>query len=72
MLHLSMSTVIGGALFFVCYYHARFAGELIKAKIASQWIRSIIGTIRTMNIARATTVKWFIQGGCGRNESFPN
>jgi hypothetical protein len=65
-----MSTLIGGALFCVCYSRARFAGGLIKARIARQWIRSTIGITKTVRIALATIVRLSVPGGCGKNESF--
>jgi hypothetical protein len=64
-----MSTHIGGAHFYVCCYRARFAGGLIKVKIASQLVRSITGTIRTTSIAPAIIVKLFVKVSSGRNDT---
>ena len=64
-----MSTLIGGALFCVCYYRARFAGGLIKARIARQWMRSTIGITKMVRIAPAIIVKLSVPGGSGKSES---
>jgi hypothetical protein len=63
-----MSTPIGGAHFGVCSCLALSAGGLIKAKIASPWPQSIIGTMWMVSVAGATTVRSFVPGGCGKSE----